>query len=427
MRAGEKIVVQFADLGAKRIERGGLLAEIEAAAVGIVEENSVGRAVKQGKEERNCLVQRVCGFPPTDRIGVPHCESLIAAVERPGLVAETEIELVRRHGLPDADFGTVPGHPTAGSILGKHVVRQVEKSNAQWRLGDAHLDPRRYKLNVLFRLLNRDAQRHNARWHDGPREIPREFTIRRKTHAYYGVADGSDAHSCRAGLQLHAVRQNFDMRDLAEVMPFRASPHRAQRNAAEKHSQKNSRMSCHTRFPSQAGGAAPVNYGDSLGSTIRSFAAAMMSAKLRKTRALSRLLDAAARRPARRSARKDPHRKIQASKARAARPVRVPVRSLGRERGKTLAETLRAEPFRAAVHARALLQVPPARGSHFRRWSFPPHPARARIRTSRAFHSRHPARTSASALSRRSRFPRGKAGTERTHRQRNAAHRFSAA
>src|SRR2546427_9581149 len=178
MRAGEKVVVQFAGLGAKRIERGGLLAEIEAAAVGIIEENSIGRAVKQREEERNCLVQRVGGFPPTDRIGVPHGESLIAAVERPGLVAETEIELVRRHGLPDADLGTVPSHPAVGSILGKHVVRQVEKSNAQWRLGDAHLDPGGSKLNVLRGLLNRNAGYHTVRWQNGPREIPREFTIR---------------------------------------------------------------------------------------------------------------------------------------------------------------------------------------------------------------------------------------------------------
>src|SRR5947209_3042016 len=158
MGAEEEVIIQLAALGTKRIERGGLLAEIEAAAVGIVEENSIRHAVAQGEEERNCLVQRVCGFPPTDRIGVPHCESLIAAVERPGLVAETEIELVRRHGLPDADFGTVPAHPAVGSILGKHVIRQVEKSNAQWRLGDAHLDPRRYKLNVLRGLLNRNAR-----------------------------------------------------------------------------------------------------------------------------------------------------------------------------------------------------------------------------------------------------------------------------
>src|SRR3989449_5171240 len=260
-----------------------------------------------------------------------------------------------------------------------------------------------------------------------PKRNPAGIYHPAQDHAYYGVADGSDAHGCRAGLQLHAVSQNFDMRDLAEVMPFRASPHRAQRNAAQKHSQKNSRRSCHTCFLSQAGGAAPVNYGDSLASTICSFAAAMMSAKLRKTRALSRLPDAAARRPARCSARKDPHRKIQASKARAVRPVRVPARSLERERGKTLAETPRAEPFRAAVHARALLQELPARDSHFRRCSSPPHPAHARIRTSRAFHSRHPGRTSASAPLRRSRFPRGRAGTERTRRQRSAARRFSAA
>src|SRR3989442_15568158 len=92
MRAGEKVVVQFAGLGAKRIERGGLLAEIEAAAVGIIEENSISRAVKQREEERNCLVQRVGGFPPTDRIGVPHGESLIAAGYLPPPLRVAEIK-----------------------------------------------------------------------------------------------------------------------------------------------------------------------------------------------------------------------------------------------------------------------------------------------------------------------------------------------
>src|SRR2546427_6402409 len=99
MGAEEEVIIQLAALGAKRIERGGLLAEIEAAAVGIIEENSVGRAVKQREEERNCLVQRVGGFPPTDRIGVPHGESLIAAVGSAGPVCETEIEHVPRHSL----------------------------------------------------------------------------------------------------------------------------------------------------------------------------------------------------------------------------------------------------------------------------------------------------------------------------------------
>ena len=49
LRAGDKVVVQLAAFGSKRKIIGRLFAEVEAAAVGVVEENAVGRALAEGR------------------------------------------------------------------------------------------------------------------------------------------------------------------------------------------------------------------------------------------------------------------------------------------------------------------------------------------------------------------------------------------
>ena len=59
-------------------------------------------------EVRNALVDRVRRLLPAERVGVPHGERLTAAVERAGLVAETEEVVVKCAGLAHGEARAVP-------------------------------------------------------------------------------------------------------------------------------------------------------------------------------------------------------------------------------------------------------------------------------------------------------------------------------
>src|SRR6202041_4054105 len=84
-----------------RIRR--LLAEVETAAPGVVEQHAESMAGAKGYEVRNALVERVSRFLIAIGVGVPQSERLVAAIQRSGFVAEAEVMLVGWHDLADME------------------------------------------------------------------------------------------------------------------------------------------------------------------------------------------------------------------------------------------------------------------------------------------------------------------------------------
>ena len=120
-RAGDEVIVQLAAIRSKREIVARLLSKVEAAAVGVVEENAVGRAFAKADEKRNCLIERIIRFLPAEKIGVPHRIRVIAAVHWAGFVAQTEIILVSWHSLPGMDVRAIPSHRQR-RLIGKKDV-----------------------------------------------------------------------------------------------------------------------------------------------------------------------------------------------------------------------------------------------------------------------------------------------------------------
>ena len=122
MRAVKEVVVQLAAIGAERIGVARFFAKIKVAAPGVIQKNSVTLAIFQRQKKRNGLVQRVGRFLPAKSIGVPIGESLVAMVERAGLIAQAKIMFVFGHGFPNAKGSTVVGHRFCGGILRYHFA-----------------------------------------------------------------------------------------------------------------------------------------------------------------------------------------------------------------------------------------------------------------------------------------------------------------
>ncbi len=91
---GEEIIVQLATFGAEGKIVGRFLAEIEAAAVGIVEKKAVGGAFAEADEKWNGFVERVGGFAPAEGVGVPIQEGVVAVIHGPRFVSQAVIIFV---------------------------------------------------------------------------------------------------------------------------------------------------------------------------------------------------------------------------------------------------------------------------------------------------------------------------------------------
>jgi len=101
--AVEEVVVEWAGGGGEAVLVGALAAEVKEGAEGVVKEDADGAAGVHFEEERNRLVDGVCGLLPTEAVGVPHGESFAVAVEGAGLVAEAEEMVVEGLGLGDGE------------------------------------------------------------------------------------------------------------------------------------------------------------------------------------------------------------------------------------------------------------------------------------------------------------------------------------
>ncbi len=121
-RPGEKVIVDFAAFGTKRIEIVAFLAEVESAAPGVVEENAISEPFAQADKERDGLVKRIRRFAPCVSVSVPHGECAVAPVHRAGFVAQTVVALVFGHLLPNTDAPIFPAHGKIGIVGNQHVA-----------------------------------------------------------------------------------------------------------------------------------------------------------------------------------------------------------------------------------------------------------------------------------------------------------------
>jgi hypothetical protein len=169
------------------------LAEIKAAAPGVVEENSVGQAFAQSDKERNVLVEWIGGLAPAESIGVPHCEGAVAAVHGAGFVAQAIVAFVFRHFFPDAHAPAFPAHGEVGIIGYQNVANIAEKIDEQRRLFYSCDDISRGDANFVFRVVNF----HGScfwRFDDRPGKILRERSRRRDSDAENAFAKNGDPH-----------------------------------------------------------------------------------------------------------------------------------------------------------------------------------------------------------------------------------------
>src|SRR4029077_2551973 len=104
------VVIDLSAVRAERIVVPRFLPEIERTPPGIVEKNSISRAVSESLKKRNRLVERVARFLPAKFVRIPHRERTVPAIHRPGLVTQSKITFVRGHFLPHMNLPTLPGH-----------------------------------------------------------------------------------------------------------------------------------------------------------------------------------------------------------------------------------------------------------------------------------------------------------------------------
>src|SRR5207302_10365442 len=83
----KEVVIQLATLRAEGICVPKLLAEIEAAAIGVVQKNAVRRALPHAQKEGDRFVNGI-GRLLVSNVGVPHAERQVATIERPGFVSQ---------------------------------------------------------------------------------------------------------------------------------------------------------------------------------------------------------------------------------------------------------------------------------------------------------------------------------------------------
>src|SRR5207247_9237270 len=113
-RAIEEVVVEFAAISAERIEIAGFLAEVEIAAISVVQKNAICSAPSHGHEKGNRFIERIGGLLPAIGVRIPHAERLIAVIEWATLVSQAEVMFVLGHGLPNTECVVVQGDRVAG-------------------------------------------------------------------------------------------------------------------------------------------------------------------------------------------------------------------------------------------------------------------------------------------------------------------------
>jgi hypothetical protein len=135
-RAVDEVVVHLAALGAEREQLLHLVAHVEQAAEGVVEEDAVGAAGARHHEEGHRDVDGVGVVAVREGVAVPHrvavsAEVPAALVQAAGLLAQAVHELVVTEPLPDLHLLAGPGHPAVGVVLVQRLAGGVGEGDAE--------------------------------------------------------------------------------------------------------------------------------------------------------------------------------------------------------------------------------------------------------------------------------------------------------
>ncbi len=189
-RAVDEVVVELAAVGSEGHEPVRLVADVEARAVAVVEEDAMGAALAQHHVERHRGVDRIGGRVVAVGVAVPHYKGVAAElpaalVEAPDLLAEAVDVLVGPQALPDlearardrrAEVGVVLVERLAGRARDRHAERGMADRDAQRARGDRGLPRRGLEREGRIAELARD---------DGVGVVPTEGTGRREADAHH--------------------------------------------------------------------------------------------------------------------------------------------------------------------------------------------------------------------------------------------------
>src|SRR5882672_1330046 len=245
---GNEVVVQLAAFGAegKVIRR--LLAEIEYASIGVIEEKSISRAFAQPDEKRNGFVKRVRGLLPAELIGVPVREGAIATVHGAALVAEAEVIFIERHLFPGVNALSIPGHRQTGFVREQYISGGVIEIDEQGRFlnrGD-HVSCNNSQLFwSFFYFYGRGIWRFDQR----PGGVLRKSAVGSEAHAEDAIAEGRDADFGGSSGQLDAIFQFFDALDFTNVLPALCNHRLPAESTSEQANSNVSSDSCHCNPP----------------------------------------------------------------------------------------------------------------------------------------------------------------------------------
>src|SRR5882672_6482207 len=248
LRPGNEVVVQLAAFGAegKVIRR--LLAKIEHASMGVVDEKSISRAFAQPNEEGNGFVKRVRGLLPAELISIPICKGAVAAVHGAAFVAEAEVIVVERHLFPYMNALPIPGHWQAGFIREQYISGIVRKIDEQGRFLNRS-DHVSCDNSQLFWSFFYFYGRRICRFDHGPGGVLRKGAAGSEAHAENAIAEGRDADFGGSSGQLDAVFELFDALDFANVLPALCNHRSPAESTSERANSDVSSDSCHCNPP----------------------------------------------------------------------------------------------------------------------------------------------------------------------------------
>ncbi len=164
---------------------------------------------------------------PSEGVGVPHDEGLVPPVERSCFLAQTVVVFVGWHFLPGANSGAVPGHRPAGSIPVDDSSLQIHETDLQGRFLNPYSNSRTQQIHGFGSLFHLHGNGGGAVRQNRPGVIRGKSPFRSQPDANDGFPDGQHSDLCFTRLQFHAVREDFYLGYLAEVLPAaRKSGHR---------------------------------------------------------------------------------------------------------------------------------------------------------------------------------------------------------
>src|ERR1035437_7183339 len=107
------------------------MAEIEERSPCIVEKHTERPSTAELQKKGDALVEWICGFLPTEAIGIPHHVALPGTIQRSRLVSKTEEMIVRFFVLIDTESGAGPAYRF--SILLEKMAFHVGQRDEQIR------------------------------------------------------------------------------------------------------------------------------------------------------------------------------------------------------------------------------------------------------------------------------------------------------